>query len=146
MIPTAFRKYYVRIYYAFSKAKEAANNSLLIVLLNIPLSFILSRFFGLYGIPLSGVICIFIGAGVLIFKTKKFCVINYKPVINALWRIFLSALVATGGSKVVYIVCNSWINENILLILCVFLACVIYFLLIIAFKLNYMFKYIMSKE
>jgi len=141
MLPTAIRKYYVRLYYAFGDSKTPASNSLIVIAINIVLSLILSRIWGLYGVALGSSISISIGAVRLVIGIRKHVVINYRNAFFLGLKVLLASLIMLVLGKVLQYVLSPFLEQNIITLLCIIFCIMVYFMLLLLLGMRDIFSH-----
>lgn len=142
LIPSAFRKYIVRIFYSFGDSKTPAFNSVIVILINILLSVILSNCIGLNGIALGASIAILLGAVRLVFKVRKYVKLRLGKFIMPIIKITTLSTCAIVISRTTYSFIEVVFNRNVSTVIsgCIFMLS--YLILIKAFHLGHLISYI----
>lgn len=130
-----------RIYYSVEDTRTPVINSVLIVGLNIILSFILSKIMGIRGLAFATTISFIIGALALLFHTKKIVpvVIDMKKGMNLLKITFASIIMGLGSKGVFQLIEGRW-GSNLSLIISILVAGMIYALAILILQVEEVHK------
>lgn len=145
VFPIGFREILSRIYYSLDDTKKPVVNSLLIVLVNIVLSFILVRSMGLVGLALATTISFVVGAIGFIGSSKKLVgnLFDRNLLIN-LGKILIASLIMAISSKFIFITLSDKLSSNLALLVTIICAGLIYGVLIIIFQVKEI-KFLLEK-
>lgn len=141
MIPTAFRKYFVRIFYSFSDSKTPASNSLIVIAMNIILSIVLAQFWGLYGVAAGSSISITIGVVRLIMKSRKYVTIDFKEILLQVAKLVLAVAVMAVSSKVLEFILVDYFSHNLVTIVVVIFAVIVYGVMLLLLRMKHLLNY-----
>lgn len=137
VIAIGIREIVSRVFYSIDDTKTPVFNSLLIVLVNIFLSFVLSKVIGIRGLALATTISFFVGAISLLIKVRKYIknVIERDIFINLLKIIIASVLMAF-ISRLFFTIMSLKINGNISLLISIILAGIVYLISLYLLKVE----------
>lgn len=133
LIGFSYREVLTRIFYAMHNTKIPVTNSILGVIVNIILAYILSGFLGVSGLALATSIAAFVTTALLFFKLKKMEIfLNYKTLLFD----FLKAVTASVIAITISLICK---DEGWFLVVNFMLFIFIYLLILLLLKNEIMF-------
>lgn len=137
VIGIGVREILSRVFYSISDNQTPLINSVLIVGINILLSFILSKLMGIEGLALATTISFIIGAITMYLPSIKYIgnVFDKKLVTNII-KITISSIIMAAGSKVFYNMLFDRLGSNLSLLISIVMAGVIYLLLLIILRVD----------
>ena len=138
----AVRDIYVRVYNSHQNTLIPAISSVIMVISNIVLNLILSRYLGVGGLALASSVSAIVGCFILTitFEKKYYAIFDKKFWIN-LFKVILLSLLCCGVAYVIYYfltLCDLW--YFIAMILSLLVGMVLYFALLWLFKVNEFIK------
>lgn len=114
-------------FYCLKLTKIPLINSIEMVILNVILSIVLSRYMGLNGIALGSTIASFFGAVNLYIKLQKqIGKIKYRMMFKNLCKMIISVIAMGIGSKFIFFILHLKFSSNLSLIISIMFAVVIY--------------------
>ncbi len=126
-----------RIYYSLDDTKRPVINSLVIVGVNIILSFVLAKFMGIVGLGLATTISFVVGGGFFaISSTKLIGKIFDKNLLLNLGKILLASLIMAAGSNLVFNILKLKLGSNLSLLLAIIFAACIYGIMLIILRVK----------
>lgn len=142
IIPSAVRKYIVRLFYSYGDSKTPAYNSLIVIAINIIFSIVFSFFYGLNGIAMGSTISIYFGAIRLIIKARKLANIKFSKLLNPSLKAITASIIATLVSIVTYTCLHAVVSSNIGSLLSISTFVIAYLVFIKIFKQDHLLTYI----
>lgn len=127
VIAIGIREIISRVFYSLDDTKTPVFNSLIIVGVNIILSFVLSKIIGIRGLALATTISFIVGAISLLIKTRKYIgnVLERDIFINLL-KITIASIVMAILSRLFFVFINVKLGINLSLMLSIMVAGIVY--------------------
>ena len=137
VIGIGLREMLSRVFYSMGDSKTPVINSIIIVILNVFLSFILSNIMGIRGLALATTISFFIGAIAMYIPSIKYIGnIFGKKLVTNIVKILFSSIVMSIFSKLVYNFMFNILGSNLSLIISILIAGFVYLILLIILKVD----------
>ncbi len=131
------RKYFNRIFYAYHNTKTPTINSIVTIIMNIVISIILSKFWGITGIALGTTISALISSiSLVVTLSKKNRVFELKKVALPTLKIIAFSIVCIALARVVYLYVANYFNYLLGLIIAGTIGVALYLLIIVKFNLK----------
>lgn len=132
IVGIGFREIVSRIYYSVQDTKTPVFNSVVIVGINIILSFVLSRFMGIRGLALATSLSFLIGAATLMIQAKKIVpyVMDRRSIENLI-KIIISSVTMAVVARVCFQLMPKALGSNLALIVSILAAGAVYALALI---------------
>lgn len=137
VIGIGLREIISRVFYSLGDNKTPVINSVLIVVINIVLAFLLSKIMGIRGIALATSISFIVGALTIYFSSIKLIGNVFdKTLLTNIVKITVSSALMALVSKIVYDVLTKSLGINLSLLISIIVAGIIYLFLLIVFRVD----------
>ncbi|CAH1225195.1 Lipid II flippase MurJ [Paenibacillus auburnensis] len=142
LIGIGLREVLSRVFYSMQDTKTPMINAAIGLGLNIILNIILSKYLGIGGLALAtSISAIFTSILLFINLTKKIGDFAYKEMLSVFSKTFVSSVIMSLGSQLIFTFVSSKINLNIYLFISIFFAIVIYSVLIYIMRIDIVIKF-----
>lgn len=137
MLGISVRDIITRVFYSYNDTKTPMINSAFCVALNVILSLILSKFFGVGGLALASSISTIVMTLFLVFSLKKrIPTFGFRISIQSVLKIILISLIMGVVSFIAYKYLSFRMNQNLSLIISIMIAILVYLPLILKSKIS----------